>query len=418
VKKDAEIDYDGSKYRLVYIEIAVGRSQRLQYAASAVWQLMDGFSVDRSLVLAPAVAAIISPSLRRTLYSAIVCALEACRCVLPAFLLSAPLDAAHRARETLGYALLPPLTAGSTSYEPSGTVQYESALLEGVAPKHDLYYVDGLSQLFASKLTEYSGGRLVLNKSSCFANVVETYIYRISENDRFLTRSVNYNTGTRKLRPHPEIMSTIEDLVAAFPDRDDSSAALNQLALKINYGVLKLASVVDNEYYTTLHPSSLPHDYWTVEADFLPLHNSADLEPQGLAYCLRQLLAFYIAGKCCPGAQTAIGMSGKNGKFFPIERSKAVSAAGVLSMRSRDAVSAVCATLPAEFLDEYGNYAAAAGSGVCIPQDLLMRVFSRSLWVEAGSDGHEGDEAFQMAGPTSPWTWMASQKAAPVVSSD
>ncbi len=162
-------------------------------------------------------------------------------------------------------------------------------------------------------------------------------------------------------------------MVAAFPDRDDSFASLNQLALHIDYGVQAHASITDNEYYTTLHPSALHHSKWAVQADFLPMRNGSDLEPQGLAFCLRQLLAFYIAGKCNQYGQTVVGMSGKNGIFMPIDRARVLAVANVLSIRSRDAVSSVCAPVPPECIDDNGNFIANPTQLVTIPQDLLMR---------------------------------------------
>lgn len=409
-------------------------------SSSSVYQMMDWFGLTRCLILSPHQLTIPSQSARRVLYSAAVCAASALHCNIPVFVISTTVDALHRAREILGYALAPSDVHGWR--DEASTVHYESALLEGVVSRHALFYLDGLLGLFGSKLSEFSNCRLHLTNGTGLANIKEKYFYKLSDTDKFLTRSVAYNNDSKKLRLHPEIQSCVEDLGAAFPDRDDTSASLNKLAIEINYGFRKFGvcqgrehNIDDNEYYTTLHPSALPFESWEVHAEFLPLRNSSDLEPQGLAYCLRQLLALYIAGKCCVSEHSVGNMSGKNGDFPSVDRAKALSVATVLSIRSRDAVSAVCVNTLPNFVDEFGN---PIGSGGSIPQDLLMRVFSRSMWVDidihqsglnacanqrsntSAVDGaQEKEDRLVITSDyyglsTSPWNWMANLGGAPV----
>lgn len=358
--------------------------------------MIEWFGLSQCFVLFPFGSVLPSPSMRRILYSALVCAIETLNCTTPAFMVSTSIDALHRSREILGYSRI--VTTDSTH-----TILYESALLENIAPKHLLFYLDGLLQLFTNKLQEYSNMTMGPSSGLCVVRVCENYFYKITENDRFLTRSVAFNNDSKKLLLHPEIQSTIEDLAAAFPDRDDTSASLNKLIIKLDYGLRKSGNnynqefrVDDNEFYTTLRPSLLSHDCWEVEAEFLPLRNGSDLEPQGLAHCLRQLLALYIAGKCCQTGQSVINMSGKNGGFPAVDRAKALSIANVLSIRSRDAVSAVCTNSPSEFWDDNGNFLGGSGN---IPQDLLMRVFSRSLWIDVpqGDSGFDSDDITSQA---------------------
>jgi hypothetical protein len=425
-KKEVELEYATEKFRLVLVDInSSDQSQRstglakLQ-AGSSVFQMMQWFAVDRCILLSPAQsAAIASPSSRRLVFSAAVCALEACGCAhLPVFVASAAMDALHRAREILGYSLVlhnrRRLPAPATTTSPGDSaamdlpmnisreaegvlsVAYESVMLEGVAPKHDLFYLDGLLRLLSAKAADFAKQTVDLKLLWGYVQASESYFYRISENDKFLTKSVNFHNDSKKFRLQPEIQSVIEDLVAGIPDRDDASATLNKLVLRIDYGKQRLSKVVDNQYCTSLHPSSLPCEHWHVDAEFMPLRNRHDLEPQGLAYCLRQLLAFYIAGKCCDKGHTVVSMSGKKGPTRLVDRARALSAAAVLSMRSRDAVSAVCALPPAEFVDETsGLYSLPPGSAppsvMSIPQDLLMRVFSRSLWVDVPVSGGNED---------------------------
>jgi hypothetical protein len=355
---------------------------------SSVFHMMRWFGLPRCFILSP-VQPLASPSQRRVLYSALVCAIDALQCPVPAFLVSTPTDALHRAREVLGYSI----AAGDEASSRTGrggeglfNAYYESALMEGIERKNSLYYLDGLISLFNSKIFDFSNGYTSLLSGKGLVRAAESYFCRVSDNDRFLTRSVAYNHDAKKLRLHPEVQSTIEDLTAAFPDREDTSASLNKLVIKAAYGARKYGRgygqeyrVDDNEFYTTFHPSALPYHQWEVEAEFLPLRNGSDLEPQGLAFCLRQLLAMYVAGQCCPTAQNVLNMSGKNGPFPVVDRNKALIIASVLSIRSRDAVSTVCSPVPPDYFDESGNLS--AGS-VSIPQDLLMRVFSRSLWVD------------------------------------
>lgn len=441
VKKDADIDYLGAKYRFILVERKLMEETRY-VPSSSVYQMMDWFGLSKCFVLSPCQSAITSQSVRRVLYSATVCAAEALHCSTPVLVVSSTVDALHRAREILGYALLTPQNSRGGGGDNVRTVHYESAVLEGVAPKHVLFYLDGMIGLFRSKLSEFSVGSHPLPSLLGLANVKEKYFYRLSENDRFLTRSVAYNNDHKKLRFHPEIQSCIEDLAAALPDRDDTSASLNKLVIEVDYGVRRFGrqgsqhhNVDDNEFYTTLHPSTLPHHSWEVRAEFLPLRNSSDVAPQGLAFCLRQLLALYIAGKCCNTDQNVVNMSGKNGDFPAVDRAKALAAATILSISSRDAVSAVCSNPQPLMLDDNGN---PLGSGGSIPQDLLMRVFSRSMWIDvdtrqASPDGAiaatatadntarepevkastaEKSQCYGVA--TSPWNWMANLRGSPV----
>jgi hypothetical protein len=427
-KKEVELEYSTEKFRLVLVDSSSAEPQqrssavaKLQ-AGSSVFQMMQWFAVERCILLSPAQsAAIVSPSSRRLVFSAAICALEACGCAhLPVFVASAAMDALHRAREILGYSLqrrrlVVPAASNSDHNafqtnsatmdlpvhiprEAEGllSVAYESVLLEGVAPKHDLFYLDGLLRLLSAKTADFAKHTIDLKLLWGYVQASESYFYRISENDKFLTKSVNFHNDSKKFRLQPEIQSVIEDLVAGIPDRDDASATLNKLVLRIDYGKQRLSKVVDNQYCTSLHPSSLPSEHWHVDAEFMPLRNRHELEPQGLAYCLRQLLAFYIAGKCCDKGHTVVSMSGKKGPTRLVERARALSVAAVLSMRSRDAVSAVCALPPPEFVDETsGLYSLPPGSAppsvMSIPQDLLMRVFSRSLWVDAPVSGSNDD---------------------------
>ena len=437
-KKDIDIDYLDCKYRFMLVESNQESSEK--YAlSSSIYHMMNWFGISRCLVLTPHQQQQVLPSLavRRILYSAAVCAAEALHCSIPIFVTSTTIDALHRAREILGYSLLTPADSRGRGGDDVYTVYYESALMEGVVAKHNLFYVDGLLGLYGLKLSEFSNGSVSLAGGLGLVNVIEHYFYRLTENDRFLIRSVAYNTDSKKLKLHPEIKSCIEDMAAAFPDRDDMSASLNKLVVKVDYGVRRFGrgydQVDDNEFYTTLHPSVLPFECWEVHAEFLPLRNGRDLEPQGLAFCLRQLLALYIAGKCCPSGQTVINMSGKNGHAPAIDRAKALSIATVLSIRSRDAVSAVCSNSQTQYVDENGQTIGSSGS---IPQDLLMRVFSRSMWIDidetSSSDGggekstahSPGDESSTTFGAaeksysygisTSPWNWMVDLNSAPV----
>lgn len=433
LKRDVDVDYLNVKYRFMLVEKKIENG--VNYApSSSVYQMMDWFGLNKCFVLSPQQSAISSLSLRRVLYSAAVCAAEALHCSIPVFLVPTTVDALHRAREILGYALVTP--ADSRGGDNLQTIYYESSLLEGVAAKHVLFYLDGLRGLFGSKLLEFSNGCISLSRGIGLANVQEKYFYRLSENDRFLTRSVAYNNESKKLSLYPEIKSCIEDLAAAFPDRDDTSASLNKLVIEVDYGFRRFGgsngrdhSVDDNEFFTTLHPSSLPFGSWKVQAEFLPMRNSSDLEPQGLSFCLRQLLAAYIAGKCCGNEQGISNMSGKNGDFPSVDRPKAISVAKVLSIKSRDAVSAVCTNTQQQFVDENGN---PIGSGGSIPQDLLMRAFSRSMWIDVDtkladatdddctgldttcSRGFVGEQSEFYGVGTSPWNWMANMRGAPV----
>ena len=226
-KKDIEIEYQGERFRLVYVERADSNSRErnnssinsnathalLMGSGSSVHQLMHWLGgLQSCLLMAPVQSAVPSSSLsmtsssaRRVIFSALVCAMDSCRCPLPGLVASTSIDTLHRAREILGYAICPPSLVSQKLDGPvnvhidvnqdlnngvgsrnnnskindsnkllsSGrTVHFESGLLEGVAPKQELYYADGLLHMFSSKLHGFSNGVLTMACGSSFIQVI------------------------------------------------------------------------------------------------------------------------------------------------------------------------------------------------------------------------------------------------------
>jgi hypothetical protein len=224
-KKEIEIEYQGERYRLIYVERidSAGRERSnsssssinthafLMGSGSSVHQLMHWLGgLQSCLLIAPVQSAVpisslsmTSSSTRRVIFSALVCAMDSCRCQLPGLVASTSIDTLHRAREVLGYAICPPslpvqrpdrsvsfqadstLNHNESSYNCSNdklsdssklvsggrTVHFESGLLEGVAPKQELYYADGLLHMFSSKLHGFSNGNLTVACGSSFVQV-------------------------------------------------------------------------------------------------------------------------------------------------------------------------------------------------------------------------------------------------------
>ena len=393
------------------------------------------------LVFSPVGMALADPSQRRVLFSAVIAALDISHRDMPIFLSSEPIGYTRHAKELLGYHILGPrLSDHEASLQTAGDPavgHFESSVLAPVTRKHSLYYLDGLVRLFGAKVWKFSYGTLNVSEEQLALSSWETYNYQphysgggqqgqeggdrwatppshspaLTPTNSFARRPeatpeevVRALAGAGKgatARLPPALQSTLEDLQACFPDSHDpytlsaTDLPLWKLSVQLHFAAMKQSAVVDNDYYTTLLPSKLPPAAFSASAEFsnaykapvAPTAHELMSEPSiapVYSSSLRRLLAMYVCGKSCKPGHTFRSLSGKDGPVSVLNTDKAINISSILSTDSRRVVVAMCAALGGGADEE------SAAASVSMSQDLLMRVFSRSLWVDDGADPTDG----------------------------
>jgi hypothetical protein len=376
--------------------------------------------MSRYLILCHNGSALTDASQRRVLFSALIAALDISRQDIPIFLSSEPLGYVRHAKEVLGYHIVSPRInehdAGQSSSLHPAVGHFESSTLPNVTRKHALYYLDGLSRLFGAKLWKFSCGGINVSEETVSMSAWETYDYQPqnlgseqspSPKTPVLTSqgSFSFKTGTSVTtaaggvwKMPPSLQSTLEDLQACFPDTVDpyslspTEIPLWKLSIQLHFAGMKQSATVDNDYYTTLLPSKLPPAAFSASAEFSSIYKSPPTptahelmtEPSMMpiySSSLRRLLAMYICGKSCKPGHTFRSLSGKDGSVTVLNTDKAINISTILSTDTRRAVVALCAAIG------MGPETQQSTSPVSLPQDLLMRVFSRSLWVDVADNG-------------------------------
>jgi hypothetical protein len=422
---EVEIEYLDKKYLLSY-EIHEHRSTHsfVEKVGISLW-----FDIPRYLVFNRVEETLSDVSERRVLFSALISALDSSRCQIPVFLTSEPQESIFYSKEVLGYEIISPRVtehnAGAYCDHEPAIYQYESLILDAVNRKHSFYYLDGLSRLFGAKLWKFSSGTISISEETVIVSAWEHYEYipptdystrervdlwglsstptappTLYSSDSFsqseFSRQMSQNSFSTpfEISLPPVIQSTMEDLLAPFPDGATTFVSgdipLAKLTIQTYFENLKQSAVVDNDYYTTLLPSKLPFTSWSAEAEFssnyitvpsspLDLSSPPQLSPT-YSTSLRKLLALYICGKSCKPGHTYRSVSGKDGPVKVLNTDKAMQISSVLSLDTRKAVFGLCQSisLPTENTNNSG----------ILPQDLLMRVFSRSLWIDISEEQH------------------------------
>jgi hypothetical protein len=422
---EIEIEYLDKKYLLSYeIHENLSTHSFVDKVGISLW-----FGIPRYLVFNRVEETLSDVSERRVLFSALISALDSSRCQIPVFLTSEPQESIMYSKEVLGYEIISPRVtehnAGAYCDHEPAIYQYESLILDAVNRKHSFYYLDGLSRLFGAKLWKFSSGTISISEETVMISAWEHYEYipptdyttreRVdlwgltsaptsppilfssdsftqSEFSRQMSQS-SFSTPYEISLP-PVIQSTMEDLLAPFPDGATTFVAgdipLAKLTIQTYFENLKQSAVVDNDYYTTLLPSKLPFSSWSAQAEFSSNYISIPSSPLDLSSppqlsptystSLRKLLALYICGKSCKPGHTYRSLSGKDGPVTVLNTDKAMQISSVLSLDTRKAVFALCKSisLPTESTNSSG----------ILPQDLLMRVFSRSLWIDISEEQH------------------------------
>lgn len=424
---EIEIEYLGKRYLLSY-ESVITRSKYafLDKIGLGLW-----FDIPNYISFNRVKETLSDVSERRVLLSALISALDSSRCQVPVFLTSEPQESVVYSKEILGYEIISPRVtehnAGVYCHHEPAIYQYESLILDAVNRKHAFYYLDGLSRLFGAKLWKFSSGTISISEEIVTVSAWEHYEYvppsdyynreradlwgvsstsspsvytsdsfsqvRLNEVNQQISQS-SFSNPVENIIP-PVIQSTMEDLLAPFPDGATTfvpgDIPLSRLTIQIYFENLKQSSVVDNDYYTTLLPSKLPFTSWSVEAEFssnyitipsspLDLSTPPQLSPT-YSTSLRKLLALYICGKSCKPGHTYRSVSGKDGPVTVLNTEKAMHISSVLSMDTRKAVFGLCKSI------SLPNDSSVNQFGI-LPQDLLMRVFSRSLWIDISEEQH------------------------------
>lgn len=440
-----ELDYEDSKYLLSY-KISQPDENRSDYLSDS--NIVLWFGLKQYIVLSPITDNIRDNSLRRLLFSALCTGLELSKCYISAFLASSQISKIDDSVEVLGYKIVmqAPHTQQSLLlpiFHSSGVIFYESVVQESVGRKHQLYYLDGLLRLFGSKLWNFSYGNIAISDELVVISVWEMYDYLPTKNSSASIYVLTSNVTSLTNRTHPAIQSTLDDLSAGFAalySETSMSLGVDRITLQLCYKDMKQGSVVDNDYYTTLLPSKLPPKAFVAHAEFASPSSIRTIQsPDPNSACvyssaLRRLLALYI---CCKTAKKGMPLrsfttidGGNASEIINIE--KANSIAYVLSKECRRSVELLCATATAEYIhnppNNSGNH----------QNDLLMRIFSRSLWIDSPADGPwstlnvNGSEKSQHTSDPSPftlaeethlklkshdkiaWDWLGRANAAPV----
>lgn len=420
---EMEIEYLEKKYLLSFeLHENLFTSSFINQVEISLW-----FDIPKYLVLNRMKETLSDVSERRVLFSALISALDSSRCQIPVFLTSEPQESIVYSKEVLGYEIISPRVtehnAGAYCHHEPAIYQYESLILDGVTRKHSFYFLDGLARLFGAKLWKFSSGTISISEETVIVSAWEHYEYipptdyntreRVdlwglssaptsppsllssdsfgqSEFSRQISQS-NFSSPFEISLP-PMIQSTMEDLLAAFPDGATTFVAgdipLAKLTIQTYFENLKQSTIVDNDYYTTLLPSKLPFSSWSAQAEFSSNYVSIPSSPLDLSSppqlsptystSLRKLLALYICGKSCKPGHTYRSLSGKDGAVTVLNIEKAMHISSVLSLDTRRAVFGLCksVSLPTESTNSSG----------ILPQDLLMRVFSRSLWIDISEE--------------------------------
>lgn len=413
VKDRIEIEYADRKYSLCLVNKKKAAVSSSYLAKSDIYLWFD---VSKYLIFCHNGSALTDASQRRVLFSALIAALDISRQDIPIFLSSEPLGYVRHAKEVLGYHIVSPRInehdAGNDLSSHPAVGHFESSMLPNVTRKHALYYLDGLSRLFGAKLWKFSCGSINVSEETVIMSAWETYDYQPqyfgSEHTPNNKKPVLSNQGSFSLKPAlvpsisdgigwrmpSSLQSTLEDLQACFPDTVDpyslspSEVPLWKLSIQLHFAGMKQSATVDNDYYTTLLPSKLPPAAFSASAEFSGTYKSPSTptahelmsEPSMMpiySSSLRRLLAMYICGKSCKPGHTFRSLSGKDGPVTVLNTDKAINISTILSTDTRRAVVAMCAAIG------MGPESLQSAAPVSLPQDLLMRVFSRSLWVDS-----------------------------------
>jgi hypothetical protein len=297
-------------------------------------------------------------SQRQTLLSALCTSLHSAGCLnVPAFF--APLDfykAEIFIADVKGYEILS--IAVSADDQLRCAVMYETAVIDGVDPRNELYYLDGLLKHFDQKLYSYSVGSVGVHDAEC--SVKEIFHY-------------NHDGSSLSQRTQPPLIAQevlnsqaasssssgmctyshinyLSQLWCLFPDYLPVSAATSELEIHIRYGDLKQGSFMDNERYTTFQPSKQDASNWSVRAAFKPLPKIAmkrilidgqvHQSSSNLASCLRRLLAFFTYTHCsCASDVAMISLLKLNkspeSKIKHVDRASSILASANISGRTR-----------------------------------------------------------------------------------
>jgi len=212
---------------------------------------------------------------------------------------------------------------------------------------------------------------------------------------------------------HP---STVPDARKKF----EYQLPLEKILVQVSFRDLKHDSVVDNDYYTTLLPSKVPPSAWAAKATFASIGttgksrgSSTDiLSPPSVsplfATSLRRLLALYVCGKSARSDSTFRTISDSLETYGNLQgcisTDRAIDISSVLSVESRRAVVFLCASASIR-----GSTVTATNSK-SLHQDLLMRVFSRSLWVDDSSKAGGGMKATNPPCNRPSWDWLSRLK--------
>lgn len=387
----AELQYQDLKFSLSLHRAKVSNKDFTSNTLIPLW-----FKTPTYAVLSHVNSTVSGSSQRRLLYSALITGLESTKSPIAVFYLPQSIDTLATSTEVLGYALIPSLDpANRNKYD--GTVHYHSTMYSAIHPKHELFYVDGLARHFQHTLSNFSNGYINLSKDRSYLSTWEQYdFYPRTAPPLYIPH----------YPAHPIMSSTLEDLSAAFPEREHNNLVkITTIGIQIHYKHLKLHSIVDNENYTTLLPSKLPPSAWMTSAHFTPIATKTKSDimntTSSYANCLRRLLAMYVCGKCCTSGASIHSVLTEE---LCVDEQKANGISAIMSLETKAAVNMLAESLNHMDIVEDGTW-----NNFPSPQDLVMRVFSRSLWID------DDDNAASPPKPVvAPWNWLPHSRTSPV----
>lgn len=435
------MDYDDKKFLLLHIKPKEFDSLHgfVNQQDISLW-----FGVEEFIVLSPISDNIRDCSLRRILFSGVCTGLELSKCSIPVFLISSKMNSIDESIEVLGYKVLSPHSDQyfySDRPQQSGVIHYESMTHDSVGRKHSFYYLDGLLRLFGAKLWSFSYGNISISDELVVITVWELYNYSPSKalqssnsssaDNPDVSKSKLSNVFGAALRTHPAMQSTLDDLSAGFAalySETILTLPVTHISIQLCFKDMKQGSVVDNDYYTTLLPSKLPPKAFVAKCTFAPpssIRANQTVDPTGMCVyssTLRRLLSFYILCKTGKRGLTLRSFINPEGTSIVdnLDIEKAQNIAYVLSKECRTSLTSLSSTALPEYLASIH-----ANNAISSQHDLLMRVFSRSLWIDKpdiwgpaaiteANDGGEKKHASVLDYGKIAWNWLGNTNAAPV----
>ena len=312
----AELSYMGYTFRLAFYD---GEAATV----SAIYRWYD---VGEFALLARTNDWIdLTPSEMKSIFSALVCGLQASGTPVPVFFASSSTDRLDDATVVLGYEIC----SSRSTWQRDSVRHFESSLLDSnIDAKHDLFFVDGLLKHFKGSIHHFSS----LNQLRIA--VGETFTHT-QQSEPFVTSSSNEQVTYSK-----DITRT--DFIVSSLGRCRRSRGLicHQLSVHLAYQRTSFENLQDSASYTTLVPSKQPADSWKMNVSFRKDSSSLpseadDVYALGYASCLRRILALYIYGK---SVEAGVRMAGLKLDSWAFERASSISS--ILSVATSNSLKA------------------------------------------------------------------------------